>query len=125
MFFRPDDSTPLDEEEERAWLGMEQMGRRRYIWRRTILTLDWMIIPVVVMVWGIWWLRPASRPYILDPFLLIPLVIGAAIVGPLAAAHAWDTWRSYERRSQIDDDGNVLPQAEAHMVRSQTKERVE
>src|SRR5678809_304447 len=99
MFFRPGDSTSLDEEEERAWLAMEQMGRRRYIWRRTILTLDWMILPVVVLIWGEWWLVPASRPYILDPFLLISLVIGAAIVGPLAAAHAWDTWRSYERRS--------------------------
>ena len=120
MLFRPDDSKPLDLLEDEAWFEMQFMGRRRYILGRVVTVLNYVVIPVVAMVWGQWWLSPASHPYIRDPFIWIPLAIGSVIVGSLGAAHAFDTWRSYEKRAQLEDEPTPL-QAAARLERRAAK----
>jgi hypothetical protein len=103
VLFRPDDSRPLDLAEEEEWDDMLEMGRNGYIARRTGTVLANSILPIGMSVWALWW-TPRTRPYVGGPFTWIPLAIGTVLLGSLAAAHAWDTWRSYERRAVLEVD---------------------
>src|SRR3954463_8782641 len=102
MLFRPDDSKPLDMVEDEQWFHMQSMGRRRYVFGRTASVLANTIGRVALPVWALWWAAPKSRDYIFHRFTWIALAIGVVIVGSLGAAHALDTWRSYEKRSELD-----------------------
>ncbi len=117
MLFRPDDSKPLDLLEEEEWDKMLEMGRTRYIATRTGSVLANSILPIGLTVWGLWWM-PQTRPYITGPFTIIPLAIGTALLGSLSAAYAWDTWRSYERRSLLESDKAPIDKVDWLMVRT-------
>jgi hypothetical protein len=104
IIFRPGDSTPLDDDEDRRWFEMRSMGRARFVAGRTGTILANTILPVAFPVWAVWWVAPASREFLLGRFTWIPLAIGVVLVAVLGAAHALDTWRSYEKRSALDDD---------------------
>jgi hypothetical protein len=103
MLFRPDDSKPLALDEDDEWVEMQAMGRRRYVVRRTASMLAHVILPVVGLSWSVWWASPGARSLLFGRVTWIGLAIGIVLVGSLTAAHAWDTWRSYERRDKVED----------------------
>jgi hypothetical protein len=108
LLFRPDDSSPLDFEEDRAWFEMQRAGRTLYIAKNTVSILAKMILPVAISVWTVWWVAPSTREFVLGPVTWIALGIGTLLVGSLAAAHSWDTWRSYAKRAEIDGPTTVI-----------------
>jgi hypothetical protein len=114
MLFRPDDSRPLDLVERDEWFDMQSMGRSRYVLRRTASVLANTLGPVAIPVWCMWWFAPESRQFIFHRFTWIALATGIVIVGFLGAAHAFDTWRSYEKRSTLED---APPQSIASLYR--------
>lgn len=117
MLFRRD-TKPLADDEDRAWFEMQAMGRRRYIVRRTALALSYTILPLAVPYSYFWWGLPAAREYLVDDSIWISLPIGTVLVGSIAAAHAWVTWRSYELRDQIEDVMTPMERAGVSMDRS-------
>jgi hypothetical protein len=118
MLFRPDDTKPLAEDEDREWFEMETMGRGRYIVRRTASMLAQVVLPVVGLSWSVWWASPGARELLFGRVTWIGLGIGTVLVGSLSAAHGWDTWRSYERRSAIDDTMAPIERAAVAMDRA-------
>ena len=111
MLFRPDDKRQLDPAEYDEWIEMVELGRRGYVIRRTISAVNFIYFPVIGLVGTVWLGAPQSRPFLLDRFIWIPLVVGAALVGPLTALYAWDKWRSYERRAQVEGEMTPLEAA--------------
>ena len=118
MLFRRDDSMPLDLQEEEDWFVMQSIGRGRYVARRTASALANTLLPIALSVWGLWAAVPNARPYLFGPFTWVPLAVGSVVVGSLAAVHAWDTWRSYEKRSQLEDVFRPMEEAARLSARS-------